>query len=154
MHISEPRRVQSQINREDGGKTDFDLLKAKVNFTGDCGGCVITRKLNLRAKGRRWNVHDRGQDLASLDIVIIDGLLAQECQIELVFFHHVTENLGNCKGLQFLVSAHVCLHVDAFVGAHSQCVSNHVNGPSFKAKKKVSAIGSFQLGIVEESKAA
>ncbi len=83
------------------------MLQAKIDFTGHfCAGLVFV-ELYLRAESCARNAHNRGEDLASLDVVVIDGLLTHECKTEVTLLHNVPENLGSSEALQFLVNTQV-----------------------------------------------
>ena len=68
--------------------------------------------------------------MACLHVVIVDGLLSEERQVELILLHDMAEDLGDGERLQLLIYLHVCHHVDTFVGAHSQRVPYHINRPN------------------------
>jgi hypothetical protein len=112
LHVSETRCVQTQIDGEHSGERDLYLLEAEVYLAHDLGRRGILVEFDLRAEGSRGYIHDAGKDLSSLHVVVIDGLLAENSEVELLLGHHVLENLSHGKGLKLLVSGHVSQDVD------------------------------------------
>jgi hypothetical protein len=127
LHVSEARCVQTQVDCENCRQRNLDLLQAEVDLAHDLGSGGILVELDLGAEGSRGHIHDASQDLARLHVVVIDGLLAQDCEVELLLCHHVLEDLGDGQWLQLLVRGHVGKDVDAGVCAHREGIADHVH---------------------------
>ena len=118
LNVSETRHVQPQIHSEHSRKVKRDLLQAEVNLTSDCGR-TVTREINCAAKRGAGNAHHRGKHLSGLNVVVIDGLLSKQGQVEILLCHKVLQDLCHRKRLQLLIRAHIRHDVDAGVSTHS-----------------------------------
>jgi hypothetical protein len=73
------RLVEAQIGGDDGRQLDRDGLQAAVDLAGDVGRAIAD--LDLGGEGRLAPAKQRGQHLAGLVAVIIDGLLAEDDEV-------------------------------------------------------------------------
>lgn len=76
LDVSESRSVQSKVAGEDGGERHMNLLKSEINFTSNFSTFHVRFEFNLRTESSGRNSHNRSENLSSLDVVVIDGLLA------------------------------------------------------------------------------
>ena len=102
-------------------------MKPKVNLSRNSDPAIVLAQSNLRAECSTGDVHDGRQNLPSLYVVIIDGLLANQTQVKLLVEHDFLEHLGNSERLQLLISCHICHDVDARVSPHSKSISDHID---------------------------
>src|SRR5690606_4313836 len=75
----------------------------------------------LRGEGRLRAAPERGQHLAGLVGVVVDGLLAEDHQVRLFLLHQLEQGARGRERLHVLAGLHD--HVDGAVGAHGQAVA-------------------------------
>jgi hypothetical protein len=104
----------------------LDLLESEVNFTGYFSAGHVFGKFDFRAESCGRDAHDRGKNLASLDVIVVNSLLTHDSEVKVVQHHNVFENLGSSKRLKFLVDGHVSEDVNSRVSAHGKGSSDTV----------------------------
>src|SRR5690606_6627290 len=90
------------------------LFRSAVDFTGDVD--LVAGHFHLGGEGALGVTAQRGQHLAGLVVVAVDGLLAKDDQLRLFLVDHGLEQLGHGQGVQLLGA----LDQDGAVGPQGQ----------------------------------
>ncbi len=96
--LDETGFVEAQVHGDHGRQVDLDGLQAHVHFAHDRSGTVVQRQLG--GKGGLRPVPQRGQHLAGLAVVVVDGLLAEDDQSRLLALNDLEQRAGHAQRLQ------------------------------------------------------
>mmetsp|Transcript_14351 Transcript_14351/g.25810 ORF Transcript_14351/g.25810 Transcript_14351/m.25810 type:complete len:233 (-) Transcript_14351:248-946(-) len=110
--------VQTQVAGHHRRQSDFNRGETPVNLTRDRQLSIV--RLHFRCKGRLRPPQQPREHLARLPCVRVNRLLAHDNHVRLDVFDDFGEDFGRCEGLEFLVRAQVCGHVNGLVGAHGK----------------------------------
>jgi hypothetical protein len=97
------RLVQAQVGADERRQRDADRFEAAVDLARDDRAPV--GHLHLRRKGGLTPAEQRGQHLAGLVRVVVDGLLAADDELRLLALRHGGQQLGHGQRLQFDLGA-------------------------------------------------
>lgn len=112
-----PRLVQAQIRRNDHGQLRAEGLNTTVDFAGDFDGATVILDVDLAGLRRLRPVEETSQHLARLALVAVNGLLAQQDEIDVLLLHDALQQLRDSQRLQAAVVGLGHVDVEGSVGA-------------------------------------
>ncbi len=116
--FDEARLVQAQIDGDHRRQFDFQGFQAGIDFAGDLRFIAING--DGAGEGGLRAAPQRGQHLAGLAGVVVNGLLAHQHQAGLFFFNQFQERARGGKRLDGGIGD----HMNGAVGAHRQAVAD------------------------------
>lgn len=110
--------VEAKVSGHNSGEAELELLETTVNLAGHVDLLAVNG--HLRGEGSDGAVDETSEHLASLVVVTVDGLLAENVHVGGLLLADGLEDLGDSEGLELSVVAHVGNDVDTAVSTHGK----------------------------------